>query len=247
MLRSEIPASVVGDAVRRLEEDLWYLHAEGGDSYYIHESSQPKQSHFGKRGGCWRRAACGRNSVSARENRGTELRVSLGPTTSNDLPDSRERKLAVLSTDHVKQNETSVRLADETVNRCGQPFRNYPNTILVLSADSGAAGGLRQQVKRMLALRAIQADKSLIGNLSSDNKHALESKLRDAEGGIGFRILTTYRHIARATGEKIEWLDLGLPTVGERSFPSKARRRIPRAQEILSLARLLRVRCSKRP
>jgi hypothetical protein len=67
----------------------------------------------------------------------------------------------------------------------------------------------------------------------ADNRHALESKLRDAEGGIGFRILTTYRHLARATGDKIEWLDLGLPTVGERG--SLARRVVDylRAQEIL--------------
>ncbi len=232
MLRSEIPASVVGDAVRRLEEDLWYLHAEGGLYYFTNQANLNKV--------ILEKEEAVRDEQLAEEIRsrlekiaGTELRVSLGPTTSNDLPDNRERKLAVLSTDHVKQNETTVRLADEIVNRSGQPFRNYRNTILVLTADSGELGGLRQQVKRMLALRAIQGDKSLIGNLSSDNKHALESKLRDAEGGIGFRILTTYRHIARATGEKIEWLDLGLPTVGERSSLAKRVVEYLRAQEIL--------------
>ena len=231
-LRSEIPAAVVGDAVRRLEEDLWYLHAEGGLYYFTNQANLNKV--------ILEKEEAVRDEQLADEIRsrlekiaGTELRVSLGPTTSNDLPDSRERKLAVLSTDHVKQSETTVRLADEIVNRCGQPFRNYRNTILVLTADSGELGGLRQQVKRMLALRAIQADKSLIGNLSSDNKHALESKLRDAEGGIGFRILTTYRHIARATGEKIEWLDLGLPTVGERASLAKRVVEYLRAQEIL--------------
>jgi hypothetical protein len=232
MLRSEIPSAVVGDAVRRLEEDLWYLHAEGGLYYFTNQANLNKV--------ILEKEEAVRDEQLADEIRsrlekiaGTELKVSLGPASSNDLPDNRERKLAVLSTDHVKQNEHTAKLADEIVNRCGQPFRNYRNTILVMAADASELGGLRQQVKRMLALRAIQTDKTLTNNLSTDNRHALESKLRDAESGIGFRILTTYRHLARATGDKIEWLDLGLPTVGERG--SLARRVVDylRAQEIL--------------
>ena len=232
MLRSEIPAAVVGDAVRRLEEDLWYLHAEGGLYYFTNQANLNKV--------ILEKEEAVRDDQLADEIRsrlekiaGSELRVFLGPTTSNDLPDNRERKLAVLSIDHAKQTETTAKLADEIVNRSGQPFRNYRNTILVLAADSGELGGLRQQVKRMLALRAIQADKTLTSNLSTDNKHALENKLRDAEGGIGFRILTTYRHLARATGDKVEWLDLGLPTVGERASLAKRVVEYLRAQEIL--------------
>jgi predicted AAA+ superfamily ATPase len=232
MLRSEIPSSVVGDAVRRLEEDLWYLHAEGGLYYFTNQANLNKV--------ILEKEEAVREDQLAEEIRsrmekiaGSEMKVFLGPATSSDLPDNRERKLAVLSTDHVKQNETTASLADEIVNRSGQSFRNYRNAILVLGADSGELGGLRQQVKRMLALKSIQADKSLTGNLSTDNKHALESKLRDAEGGIGFRILTTYRHLARATGDKVEWLDLGLPTVGERASLAKRVIEYLRAQEIL--------------
>jgi len=53
-------------------------------------------------------------------------------------------------------------------------------------------------------LRPIQADKALLGNLSQENRQTLETKLRDADGGLAFRILTTNRHLAKATGEKIE-------------------------------------------
>jgi predicted AAA+ superfamily ATPase len=232
MLRSEIPSSVVGDAVRRLEEDLWYLHAEGGLYYFTNQANLNKV--ILEKEEAVREDQLAEEIKSRMEKiAGSEMKVFLGPASSSDLPDNRERKLAVLSTDHVKQNETTASLADEIVNRSGQAFRNYRNAILVLAADSGELGGLRQQVKRMLALKSIQADKSLTGNLSTDNKHALESKLRDAEGGIGFRILTTYRHLARATGDKVEWLDLGLPTVGERASLAKRVIEYLRAQEIL--------------
>jgi predicted AAA+ superfamily ATPase len=232
LLRSEIPFAVVGDAVRRLEEDLWYLHAEGGLYYFTNQANLNKV--------ILEKEEAVREDQLADEIRsrmekiaGSEMKVYLAPANSNDLPDNRERKLAVLSTDHAGQSETTSRLADEILNRCGQSFRNYRNTVLVLSADNGELGGLRQQVKRMLALRSIQADKSLTGNLSTDNKHGLESKLRDAEGGIGFRILTTYRHLARATGDKVEWFDLGLPTVGDRGSLAKRVVEYLKAQEIL--------------
>lgn len=232
LLRSEIPSAVVGDAVRRLEEDLWYLHSEGGLFYFTNQANLNKV--------ILEKEEAVREDQLTDEVRsrmekisGSELRVFLAPVASNDLPDTRDGKLAVLSTDHSKQNETTAKLADEIVNRSGHAFRNYRNTILVLAADSGELGGLRQQVKRMLALRAIQADNTLTGNLSTDNRHSLESKLRDAEGGIGFRILTTYRHLARAAGDTVEWLDLGLPTVGERASIAKRVVEYLRAQEIL--------------
>jgi hypothetical protein len=232
MLRSEIPAAVVGDAVRRLEEDLWYLHTEGGLYYFTNQYNLNKVILEKEEAVREEQLA---DEIRSRMERiaGTELRVSLGPSTSNDLPDNRERKLAILAIDHAKQSEATAKLADEIVNRCGQPFRNYRNAILVLAADNGELGGLRQQVKRMLALRAINSDKTLTANISSEDRHALESKVRDAEGGIGFRILTTYRHLARAAGDKIEWLDLGLPTVGERGSLAKRVVEYLRAQEIL--------------
>lgn len=228
LLRSEIPSAVVGDAVRRLEEDLWYLHAEAGLYYFT------KQANLNKV--ILEKEEAVRDDQIEDEIRkrlervaGSELRVFLTPAASNDVPDNRERKLAVLATDHAKQAGTTEKLAEELIN----PFRNYRNTILVLTADGRELSGLRQQVKRLLALKAIQADKALLSNLSQDNRRTLETKLRDAEGGLAFRILTTYRHLAKATGEKIEWFDLGLPTVGEQTSLAKRVVEYLKAQEML--------------
>jgi hypothetical protein len=232
LLRSEIPSAVVGDAVRRLEEDLWYLHAEGGLYYFTNQANLNKV--------ILEREEAVREDQLAEEIRtrleriaGGELRVFLGPAASNDLPDDRERKLALLASEHTKQSESTAKIADDLINRCGQPFRNYRNTLLVLAADSSEFAGLRQQVKRLLTLQAIQADTALTKNLSQENKNALDSKLRDAKGGIDFRVLTTYRHLAKATGDKVEWLDLGLPTLGERASLAKRVVEYLKAQELL--------------
>jgi hypothetical protein len=53
---------------------------------------------------------------------------------------------------------------------------------LVLAAGANEFSTLRQQVKRLLALKAIQVEKGLVNNLFRDNQHALLSKLRDTEG-----------------------------------------------------------------
>lgn len=232
VLRSEIPAAVVGDAVRRLEDELWYLHSEGGMFFFTNQYNLNRVILDKEESVREEQIA---EEIRSRMERiaGSDLRVALAPAVSNDIPDSRERKLAVLSPDHVKQSEATAKLTEEILNRCGQPFRNYRNTLLILAADGGELAGLRQQVKRMLALKAIQADSNLTATLSAENRHALDMKVRDAEGGIGFRILAAYRHLARASGDKIEWLDLGLPTVGERATLAKRVLEFLKAQEIL--------------
>lgn len=232
LLRSEIQAAVVGDAVRRLEEELWYLHPEGGLYYFTNQANLNMV--------ILQSEEAVREDQLAEELRkrledmsGNDLDVKLFPTASNDLTDTRTRKMGVLSPEYPGRSEAATKCADDLLNHCGQPFRNYRNTTLVLAADANEFSTLRQQIKRLLALKAIQADKGLVNNLSKDNQHALLSKLKDVEAGIGFRVLTTYRHLARAGADKVEWLDLGLPTVGERATLARRVVEYLRAQEIL--------------
>ncbi len=232
LLRSEIQAAVVGDALRRLEDELWYLHAEGGTFYFTNQWNLNKVI-LDKEDAVRDEQIAEEIRMRLERMAGNELRVILSPAASNDLPDNRERKLAVLASEYAGRSESATKFAEELLNRCGQPFRNYRNSLLVLAADGNELAGLRQQVKRLLALRAIRDDRTLIGNLAAENKLALESKVRDADSGIGFRILTTYRHLAKATGDKLEWLDLGLPTVGERASLAKRVYDYLKAQEIL--------------
>lgn len=231
-LRDEIPPAVVGDALRRLEDELWYLHTEAGLYYF---TNQPNLNRV-----ILEKEEALSDTQIADEIRnrlervaGNEMQVRLVPTASNDLPDNRERKLAVLSNEYAGRSDAATKFAEELLGRCGLPFRTYRNTLLVLAADGAEFASLRQQVKRMLALKAIREDRAIMNNLSPENKQTLDSKYKDADGSIAFRLMAAYRHLARAAGEKLEWLDLGLPTVGEKGSLAKRVLEYLKSQEIL--------------
>jgi len=164
---------------------------------------------------------------------GKELRATLWPKTSQDVPDTKELKLAILAPEYSKQSGTSGAFVDELLKKCGTTFRTYQNTLLVLAPDGGEFASARQQIKRLLALRAISDDKTLKRQLSDENKKTLESKIKNLEGGIPFSLLSVYRHLAKPGEKGVEWFDLGLPTVGERGSLAKRVLEYLKSQEVL--------------
>lgn len=232
MARDGIPSAVVGDALRRLEEELWYLRVEGGLYWF---SSQPNLNRV-----IVEKEEAVHDDHLAEELRtrvekvaGSELRVTRWPKASQDVPDTRDLKLAILSWEYTRQGGGTNAFVDELLKKCGTPFRTYQNTLLVLAPDAGEFAALRQPVKRFLALKAIRDDKALVRQLSEETRKTLEGKLKDTEGGLPFRTLSVYRHLAKAGERGVEWLDLGLPTVGEKASLAKRVREYLKGQELL--------------
>jgi predicted AAA+ superfamily ATPase len=233
VLREGIQPALVGDALRRLEDELWYLHVEGGVYSF---SSQPNLNRV-----IIEKEEAVSDELITEEIRsrleklvGSELRVTLWPKVSQDVPDTKELKLAILAPEHTKQNGATSVLVKELLKQCGKTFRTYQNTLLVLTADEGELSSLRQNLKRYLALHAIRDDKALMRQLAEENKKTLESKVKDLEGGIPFGLLSAYRHLAKLGEGDIEWHDLGLPTTGERGSLAKRAREYLKSQELLS-------------
>jgi len=233
LLREGIPPAIVGDALGRLEDELWFLHVDRG----LYEfRSQPNLNRVIVE----REDAVSEPEIAAEiRNRlasvaGTELKTTLFPETPGDIPDSRELKLAVLGGGYPGRDPATTQFVDGLLTRASGAFRAYRNTLLVLAPDAGAFATLRQQVKRYLTLKSIAGDKTLLASLSDDNKEVLRSKLKDAEGGIGFHLLAAYRHLARASADGgVVWYDLGLPTTGERASLARRVRDYLRGQDIL--------------
>ena len=232
ILREDIPPAVVGDALRRLEEDLWYLHAEGGVYSF---SSQPNLNRV-----IIEKEEAVRDELITEQIRtrleklaGNELRVTLWPKVSQDVPDTKELKLAILSPEHTKQSGATGALVDELFRKSGERFRTYQNTLLVLAPDGREFESLRQKVKRFLALCAIRDDKALMRQLSEENKKTLESKMKDVDGAMPFGLLSAYRHLAKPGESGVEWHDLGLPTTGEKGSLAKRVREYLKSQDLL--------------
>lgn len=236
LLREGVPPPIVGDALQKLEDELWYLHVESGLYRF---TSQPNLN----------RIIVEREDVVSDENieeelrdwlrrlAGNELKVYLLPQAPEDVPDTRELKLALLAGTGTGDKAAIEPLVKELLEKSGTTFRVYHNTLLALTADSNELLALRRQIKRYLALRSIRDDKALMKQLTEDNKKTLEGKLSDAKGRIPFQLLSAYRHLAKAEagdqGIAIKWFDLGLPTVGERSTIAKRVREYLKGQELL--------------
>jgi hypothetical protein len=215
LLQKEIPPPLVRDTLSRLEEVLWYLHVEEGLYSF---SSQPNLNRVIVE----REEAVGdaliKEEIRTRLEKlaGSEVRVTLWPQVSQDVPDTKELKLAILPLEHTKSNTQTSSVVSELLQKCGTTFRTYRNTLIVLAPDASELSSLCQKVKRFLALRAIYDDKPLMRQLSEPNKKTLESRLKDVEGNMVSSLRSAYRHLAKLSEEGVKWFDLGLPTVGER-------------------------------
>ncbi|MDW8138595.1 MAG: DUF499 domain-containing protein [Bacteroidota bacterium] len=232
VLQPGLHSAIVSDALRRLEEELWYLHVESGTYRF---SSQPNLNRV-----IVEKEEAVKPEEITEETRkrleklvGGELRVTLWPRVSQDVPDTEELKLVLLGLEHTRQMGETDAVVREILEKCGQTFRTYRNTVLVLAADESELAATRQLVKRLLAYRAIRDDKALWRQLSEENRKALESKLQDVEGSIALRLMSAYRHLAKAREQGVEWFDLGLPTVGAKPSLSHRVREYLRSEDLL--------------
>ncbi len=232
LLREGIPPAIVGDALGRLEDELWFLHVEGG-LYQFRNQPNLNRVILEREEGMNEEVIATEIRARLEKLAGTEMRVFLFPEAPGDIPDTRDLKLAVLDGNRPGRTSATTRFIEELLNKTSSAFRTYRNTLLILAPDGGEFTSLRQQTKRFLALRAIQEDKNLLRTLSEENKGVLQSKLKEADGGIDFHLLAAYRHLAKASAEGVQWLDLGLPTMGERGPLSKRVREFLKSQDIL--------------
>jgi hypothetical protein len=232
LLREGIPPALVGDALHRLKDELWYLHVEGGVYSF---SSQPNLNRVivEKEEAVGEELIIEQIRARLEECAGNELRVTLWPKASQDVPDTKELKLAILALEHTKQNRATGAMVEELLKKCGEKFRTYQNTLLVLAPDEDKLLSLRQNVKRYLALRAIRYDEALMRQLSEENRKTLESKWNDVYSLIPFELLSVYRYLAKSGENGMEWFDLGIPTVGERSSLSRRVYEYLKNQELL--------------
>ncbi|MCL5958118.1 MAG: DUF499 domain-containing protein [Chloroflexi bacterium] len=232
VVREGVQPAVIGDALWRLGEKLPFLHVEGGEYYF---STQPNLNHFIVEKEDAVRGEQITELIRSRveESAGNELRVTSWPKTTQDVPDSRDLQLAVLSAEQPKQSEGTSLVVEHLLGKCGPVFRTYQNTLLILAPDASELSSLRPKVKLFLALCAIRDDKVLMRQLAEEDRKKVESKLRDLEGAISFGMLSAYRHVAKAGESSVEWLNMGLPTVGERASLARRVREYLRGEELL--------------
>ncbi len=219
-LREGIPPAIVGDAIKRLEDELWFLHFE--KNLYCFKN-QPNLN----------RVIIDKEEADndpdmeeeiekrIKEVAGTDFGVFLWPKTNTDIPDNKRLKLVILSPKYPARSPSTRDFIQDLLTRHSAGFRIYKNTLIFLVPDSSEYAALKNSVKRFLALKVIGDDKDFVKTLTDENKRSLQSKFKDADSSIPLKILSAYRQLAVGSKDGIEFMDMGIPTVGEKPILTK--------------------------
>jgi len=213
LLREGIPHTIVGDAIGKLEERLWYFHSEK-KQYSFKDQPNLNRVIVDKEETISDEKVQEELRAITHKNAGKALEVYLWPEGSADIPDNRNLKLAILEPEFLYDSEKGKKLVGEFFEKAGTGFRVYKNTLFILAMDNTQYVTLSKSLKRFLALSDIQSDKSLLKTLTKESLDELKRKLKEVEKETPFRILTAYRHLALLETNGLSWKDLGIPTIG---------------------------------
>ncbi len=231
LVREEIPTTIVGDAVKKLEEELWYFHSEGNLFSF---TNQPNLN----------RVIIDREETVAdgirealkaelEKMRGSEFDVKVWPRQPQDIPDGKRIRLAILSPDHLYPDRYTEEFVAGLLAKSGEAYRAYRNVLFLLAIDSAQWQGLYDIIKRYLALESLQKDENFKASLSATGSKELEKKYRETREDLPHRIFNAYRHLAVSSPKGARWLDMGMATMGTGTTLSFRVKEYLRDQEML--------------
>ncbi len=223
LLREGIPPTIVGDAIGKLEEELWYFHSEG-KQYVFRNQPNLNRVIMDREETISEETIREKVKDSIQRYAGNALEVYLWPESASDIPDNKNLKLAILAPElsydsdlpaaTAAQAGEGKKLVSELFEKAGTGFRVYKNTLFILAMDNAQYSNLYKSLKRFLAISEVQNDRGLLESLTKESQNELKKKLSDAEKEIPFRILNAYRHLALLEEQGWVWKDLGIPVVG---------------------------------
>jgi hypothetical protein len=214
-LRPNLPPAVIGDALHKLSQKLWFLHSEGGlyafrltpnlNKILLEKEEQVRAQELAERI---------REEVEARLGRETMQPLAF-PNYASDIPDTKELKLVVLAPEHLFGKPETQAFVQELLTRAGDKPRVYRATCFVLAPDPNELQQLQRRVKQLLALEAIQRDSKLMQSLSDEDKQTVINRIDDIQSALLQLVLSAYRHLAMWRENEVKWFDLGIPTTGK--------------------------------
>jgi len=214
-LRPNLPPAVIGDALHKLSQKLWFLHSEGGlyafrltpnlNKILLEKEEQVRAQKLAERI---------REEVEARLGRET-MQLLAFPNNPSDIPDTKELKLVVLAPEHLFGKPETEAFVQELLTRAGDKPRVYRATCFVLAPDANELEQLQRRVKQLLALKAIQDDSKLMQSLSDEDKQTVINRIGDIRSALPQLVLSAYRHLAMWRENEVKWFNLGIPTAGK--------------------------------
>jgi hypothetical protein len=211
-LRSDTIPALVTDVLQRLGNELWYLNSRA-DAYYFSRIPNLNRMILDKKE-LFNEAYEPKMREIIEGEIGHKFRTYLWLETSGGkapagIPDNRELKLIIL---HPKDAGDQI---PNWIERHGESFREYKNTLFFALADTGAFVKLREDVKTTLALEEIKAgvDSGETPQLEA-KQDEIQRRLRAIERDFSFNVRRMY-HTLRFDDRQI---DLGQPVAGSETL-----------------------------
>jgi hypothetical protein len=104
---------------------------------------------------------------------------------------------------------------------------------MFLVSDPNEYDGLKECIRRFLALRTITSDKETWKTLTEADKDRANQWLKDKDSEVWFKIISTYRYLIKGSKDGLKEFDLGIPTVGEKPSLTMRVKHYLKDQEVL--------------
>lgn len=217
----EFSSSVIDSVINGLKERLFYLADEG-----IYFSNRPNLNRIM----LTREENIPRDMIIEEERTYLEkfiskrggLAVFIWPENHRDIADSPELKLVIM-----RDREPEW----EFVEKHGETPRIYRNTLIFLAPDSSQKPAFHDFLRRLLALKSIEADEKL--NLTEAQRKEIRNKIKTHEQRAYEELRKYYRTVYLPVRNDLKTLDLGFATFGETFVDKEIYNRLRNEGEIL--------------
>lgn len=207
VLRSDTIPALATEVLQKLSNELWYLNSRG-DAHYFSRIPNLNRMILDKKE-LYNQTYETELKAIIRKEMGTKFTPYLWEETSDAIGDNRSLKLVIL---RPEDNGSQI---PAWIERKGNAFREYQNTLFFALADTAAFAKMREDIKTYLAMQEIE-ETVKAGNMPQleTKKDEIQRRLRDLRRDFSYNVRRMY-HTLQFGQQK---LDLGQPTAGNENM-----------------------------
>jgi hypothetical protein len=220
-LRSDTMPAMVTEVLQRLSNALWYLNSRA-DVHYFSRIPNLNRMILDKKE-LFNEAYEDRLREIVRGEIGTKFTSYLWPDNGDGIPDNRSLKLVIL---HPQDSGAEI---PAWIERRGETFRVYKNTLFFALADTAAFAKLKEDVKTYMALEEIKGEiESGESPTLAVKQDEVQRRMHNIARDFSFNVRRMY-HTLQVGGRQI---DLGQPVAGSETLSSWYWRELEEKEEI---------------